>query len=124
MHLRASLTNGKPILLKEWLSPESPDPSSPDSLASTCPLCPILLHFPQIPQIFTLSIYTFNMKFDKKESPQDLEPSGVIQRSPSQCSEDGESSPHIEDAVFGEVSEGGPNYRNVSQSGEYQNGRH
>ncbi|RSL55147.1 hypothetical protein CEP53_007221 [Fusarium sp. AF-6] len=53
------------------------------------------------------------MKFDKKESPQDLEPSGVIQRSPSQCSEDGESSPHVEDAVFGEVSEGGPNYRNV-----------
>lgn len=58
------------------------------------------------------------MKFDKKETPQEVEPSGVIQRSPSQCSEDGESSPHIEDAVFGEVSEGGPNYRNVSQLGE------
>ncbi|KAM5341952.1 hypothetical protein ACJ41O_014983 [Fusarium nematophilum] len=54
------------------------------------------------------------MMFKKEKAHQDPEGlSDGIQRTPSQCSQNGETSSHIQDAVFGEVSEGGPNYRNV-----------
>jgi hypothetical protein len=46
----------------------------------------------------------------KGEIPSDLE---GIQRSNSNCSQVEGTSQRIDDAVFGEVSEDGPNYRNV-----------
>jgi hypothetical protein len=46
----------------------------------------------------------------KEEIPSD--PEG-IQRSNSNCSQNEGTSQRIDDAVFGEVSEDGPNYRNV-----------
>ncbi|KAF5232443.1 hypothetical protein FAUST_8728 [Fusarium austroamericanum] len=46
----------------------------------------------------------------KEEIPSDLE---GIQRSNSNCSQNEGTSQRIDDAVFGEVSEDGPNYRNV-----------
>jgi hypothetical protein len=35
---------------------------------------------------------------------------------PPEAFQYGETETHVEDAVFGEVSEGGPNYRNVRDS--------
>ena len=46
-----------------------------------------------------------------ERDPESL--SDGLQRPASQSGSTYESS-HVEDAVFGEVSEGGPNYRNVS----------
>lgn len=49
----------------------------------------------------------------KEELPSDLE---GIQRSHSNCSQNEGTSHRIDDAVFGEVSEDGPNYRNVRRA--------
>ncbi|KAF4452873.1 neutral amino acid permease [Fusarium albosuccineum] len=51
-----------------------------------------------------------------KEKKPIQDPEGLtdgLERTPSQGSQAGETSTTVEDAVFGEVSEGGPNYRNV-----------
>jgi hypothetical protein len=45
----------------------------------------------------------------KEELPRDIEGIDDLQRSPSRCTQEGTTI----DAVFGEVSEDGPNYRNV-----------
>lgn len=56
----------------------------------------------------------------KEQNPNGLEGLDDLHHSPSQD----DTTIRIDDAVFGEVSEGGPNYRNVNHLRRYSIDRH